>query len=142
MKVWLLVAIVSIALSACGGVKPVSLGVPELLRDVAYMDGKDVAVCGWFDVGQDRCLLSASRYLNDSGYLHASEVWILPRFDICAPFVAYANPRAGWAVVSGMFKTGGGWGHLGMYEHLIAADTIRFVERCPAVASTILNERR
>jgi hypothetical protein len=117
-----------LALSGCASVPVVPI--QDLLDDPKRYAGQEIRVCGWFVMRMEECSLAPDRNHQ------ATSIWVAPRTDACVPIRWFENPRAEWATVSGIVRTGGGWGHLGMYETVLAAGTIKRVRECPAEGGT------
>jgi hypothetical protein len=94
----------------------------EMLARADHYDGHEVRVCGWFVSDMETCTLSVTpdSARPDIGMI----VWVAPRSDICMPINALQHPRATWAIVDGTFHTGGAYGHLGMYRHVLFGGTV------------------
>jgi hypothetical protein len=99
------------------------LGAPETYR------GKPVSVCGWFQSSLNFCAVSAVPV--DPMYFQLqATIWITPISDICVPLRQFEDPQAGWAVVTGTFLSGGGFGHSLAYKRALQGATVKFVHRC------------
>ena len=110
------------ALAGCAG--PQRVGIQSLLAQPEEYAGERIEVCGWFVMRMEECSLAPEpRYEKLS-------VWVLPRTEDCLPKNWVRNPRAEWALVSGKVQTGGGYGHLGMYETVLVGGTIRRQRDC------------
>ena len=109
------------------------LSMPDRFND------RNVRVCGWFIADQDTCTLSQA--VNAPGLDDPNAtIWVTPYSDICLPFSTWRKPRATWAVVEGKFRTGGGWGHFGLYPYTIDGGTVKPVRGgCDATGSSPIN---
>jgi len=122
MKIRPILLIAIVALAGCSSAKKVSI--QTLLAEPEQYVGERIEVCGWFTMRMEECSLSPA-----PSYDKLS-IWVLPRTEDCLPKKWFENPRAEWAIVSGKVQTGGGYGHLGMYETVLVGGTIRRQRDC------------
>jgi hypothetical protein len=126
VRLFLLTSVVSLA----GCAAPQRVHIQSLLEEPDKYAGEKVEVCGWFVMRMEECSLAPA-----PNYEELS-VWVLPRTEACLPKNWFKNPRAEWALVSGEVQTGGGYGHLGMYETVLVGGTIRRQRDCGELGET------
>lgn len=97
--------------------------IEEIISHASLYDGKDISVCGWFTSGQEVCKISINKGVEDN-----QSIWVTPDSEICLPTYAIDHPRSGWAVVSGIFRTGGGYGYFGEYKNIIEGGGIELIK--------------
>ncbi len=116
MTIRVLFVVALVTLAGCASTQKVAI--QSLVADPEQYVGERIEVCGWFVVRMEECSLSPA-----PSYDKLS-VWVLPRTEDCLPSNWFENPRAEWARVSGKVQTGGGYGHLGMYETVLVGAAI------------------
>lgn len=116
----LMVAVVTLA--ACAA--PQRVQVDSLVAEPQQFTGEEIEVCGWFVLRMEVCSLSPHPNYEETS------IWVLPRTEACLPKNWFENPRAEWALVSGRVQTGGGFGHLGMYQTVLVGGAIRKDREC------------
>lgn len=112
---------------SCASVETLHHSIAEILVNPEHFEGKKVSVCGWFVAGMEQC--TVSQLATETANLNTQvEIWVTPDSNICMPINWQRNPVASWAIVEGTFYTGSGFGHLGMYQHLMIGGSVNPIQ--------------
>jgi hypothetical protein len=123
-------------LAGCASLPVAQTPIGSIFDAPKEYEGRTVRVCGWFVSGMEQCTLSrepqgAPMLTVDS----SATLWVTPKSGVCLPINAFRKPKATWAVVEGTFRTSGGWGHLGQYQHTIEGEVKPIDGGCDAAGS-------
>ena len=86
----------------------------DVLANPDRFTGRRISMCGWFRAQQDECALSQSRIEMTPIWLEG-QIWVVPTTKVCLPFSVYQHPLNVPAKVTGVYRTGGGFGQMGLY---------------------------
>lgn len=116
-----LLALLGVALFMAGCSKAATLHGAEIIRwsdiraNSSEIEGRLVQVCGWFRAEFEVCALS-SNPSSGAALVSSLDIWVVPKDTYCTLEQAVEHPARSWAVVTGVFRRGRGFGHLGQFE--------------------------